>query len=188
MNRKKHHSVIERVEQARLQSQINQNFANELIQSIEEEKKRNNASFLLGIKALLVICFALLIALFLILDRNNALEEDITSNQNLVTLLEQRDSTFTRMLGMDTLLVYRVKNGEPVTYKELDQANDSLSSCLDLILNRYPIHIKHLDSTYQIEATAIDSALLLLPMYRDMIKYDKRNKEWIVTRLHLPKR
>ena len=41
MNRKKHHSVIERVEQARLQSQINQNFANELIQSIEEEKKSN---------------------------------------------------------------------------------------------------------------------------------------------------
>ena len=81
MNRKKHHSVIERVEQARLQSQINQNFANELIQSIEEEKKRNNASFLLGIKTLLVICFALLIALFLILDRNNALEEDIEMTQ-----------------------------------------------------------------------------------------------------------
>ena len=105
MNRKKHHSIIELVEQARLQSQINQNLANELIQSIEEEKKRNNASFLLVIKTLLVICLALLIALFLILDRNNALEEDLTSNQNLVNLLEQRDSTFTRMLGMDTLLV-----------------------------------------------------------------------------------
>ena len=50
MNRKKHHSIIELVEQARLQSQINQNLANELIQSIEEEKKRNNASFLLVIK------------------------------------------------------------------------------------------------------------------------------------------
>ena len=170
MNRKKHHSIIELVEQARQQSQINQNLANEIIQSIGEEKKRNNASFLLVIKTLLI------------LDRKNALEEDLTSNQNLVNLLEQRDSTFTRMLGMDSLLVYRVKNGEPVTYKELDQANDSLSSCLDLILNRYPIHIKHLDGTYQIEATAIDSALLLLPMYRDMIKYDKRNKEWIVTR------
>ena len=141
---------------------------------------------------LLLLVFASLgICLFLVLDRNDTLEQKITN-------MEYRDSLFNQIMQPDSnsTVVYRVRNGIPVTYNQLANETDSLLQLthdiestketyrikLGLVTRNYPVSFTDSDGIITIHSSEIDSALLLLPVYRDKISYDSKRKTWNVTR------
>lgn len=140
---------------------------------------------------LLFIFSSLSIGLFLVLDRNDTLEQKITN-------MEHRDSLFSQIMQPDSnsTIVYRVRNGIPVTYNQLASESDSLLQLthdiesvketyrikLGLVTRNYPVSFTDRDGIISIHAAKIDSALLLLPLYRDKISYDSKRKTWSVTR------
>lgn len=109
--------------------------------------------------------------------------------QNKITSLERNDSIYSRLLESDSIVSYRVRNGEIVTYKQLAEENARLSSdyenCkikLALIEKNYPIKTVRRGDVISVESAKIDSALLLLDVYRDKVTYDSREKTWTVVR------
>ncbi len=90
---------------------------------------------------------------------------------------------------------YFVRNGKPITYEELAAEKDSLLEIvaglkydlsvsdkkLDLVTRVLPIKIVSKDNYIHVESPQIDSALILLPYYRDRIKLDPEKGVWIIT-------
>lgn len=54
----------------------------------------------------------------------------------------------------------------------------------ELICKYYPITVGQDGNRYYVEAPKIDSALLLLPYYRDKLSYDPVNKNWSIVTIH----
>ena len=52
---------------------------------------------------------------------------------------------------------------------------------LELIMKNYPIYVGQDGNRYYVEARKIDSALMLLPYYRDKLTFDPEEKTWIIT-------
>ena len=91
---------------------------------------------------------------------------------------------------------YRMKDGKPITYQELMDENydllkenanlkNDLSNkdiYLDVIRKNYGITVKHKDHHIWAEGAKVDSALILLDVYRDRLKYDPQRKAWVVER------
>jgi hypothetical protein len=80
------------------------------------------------------------------------------------------------------------RNGKVVKYNELSSEVDTLNqelrvlkSKLNLIQLNYNIMFKETNNGISIHADKIDSALLLLPYYRDKLLYDPQKKSWIIT-------
>lgn len=74
-------------------------------------------------------------------------------------------------------------------YTELDTTslnNQFIKDCLrdserlKVLLNHYSIKIEELREGYIFEAPKIDSALVLLPFYRDRLEYIPEKKCWVV--------
>lgn len=90
---------------------------------------------------------------------------------------------------------YYTRNGAPVSYNEIAHQKDSIrrllvSKCnecsvlqtkLDLIRRRYPIDITENDSVISVRSATLDSAVMLLPYYRDMLRLADDGKTWIIT-------
>lgn len=90
---------------------------------------------------------------------------------------------------------YLVRNGKPITYEELAAEKDSLSEIIsglrsalsvseqkiDIVTRELPIKIVTKDNYIYVESPQIDSALILLPYYRDRIKLDSEKGVWIIT-------
>lgn len=157
-------------------------------EGIKKQSGRKNIVFLLF--ALIVFSLAVNLLLF---DRNEALS-------NKIETLEYRDSLFIQFMEPDSasIITYRVKNGNPVTYHQLEAEKDSLQSLyndmeglkehyrikLGLATRNYPISFTKEGNVYTIHAPKLDSALLLLPVYRDMIEFDKEARTWTVTKIN----
>jgi len=167
------------------------NLANELAEKEKEDLQMHYGRRNFFIFIFFILVFSL-VGNFLLLDRNDALNNKIES-------LEYRDSLFNQFMEPDSasIITYRVKNGKPVTYHQLEAEKDSLQAQyhdmeslkehyrieVGLATRNYPISFTKDGDVYSIHATKIDSALLLLPVYRDMIRYDKITKTWIVSRI-----
>lgn len=155
------------------------------------QKGRSNLSLLL----LVVLLFSL-VGNFFLMDRNEALTSKIES-------LEYGDSLFKQFMEPDSTstITYQIKGGKPVTYRQLMAEHDSLEAKyqnieslkehyrieLGLATRNYPIHFTKENNIYTIHAPQIDSALLLLPVYRDKIEYDKKSNTWSVERVYTKK-
>lgn len=162
-----------------------------------EEKENEDIKKQSGRKNIVFFLFALivfsLVGNLLLLDRNEALS-------NKIETLEYRDSLFIQFMEPDSasIITYRVKNGKPVTYHQLEAEKDSLQSQyndmeslkehyrieLGLATRNYPISFAKEDNVYTIHAPKLDSALLLLPVYRDMIEFDKEDRTWTVIKIN----
>ncbi|MDO5587856.1 MAG: hypothetical protein Q4G12_02890 [Bacteroidales bacterium] len=169
--------------------------ANKLSEEASKYDKMQNGRRILSLLLLVVLLFSV-IGNYLLIDRNEALTSKIES-------LEYGDSLFKQFMEPDSAstITYRVKGGKPVTYRQLMAEHDSLEVEyqnieslkehyrieLGLATRNYPIHFTKENNTYTIHAPQIDSALLLLPVYRDMIEYDKKSNTWSVERVY-PKR
>lgn len=98
---------------------------------------------------------------------------------------------------------YKTKDGVPITYQELMDENYDLlnknselsiknttleyrikvkDGYLDLINRQYGIRIIEKNDGFGAEGAKVDSALMLLNVYRDKIKYDPQKKVWSVGR------
>ena len=166
----------------------------ELVSKFEQKimiQKKAKKGFNTMLILLLLVFASLGICLFLVLDRNDTLEQKITN-------MEYRDSLFNQIMQPDSnsTVVYRVRNGIPVTYNQLANETDSLLQLthdiestketyrikLGLVTRNYPVSFTDSDGIITIHSSEIDSALLLLPVYRDKISYDSKRKTWNVTR------
>ena len=158
--------------------------ASELKQkAIEEDRmQKKQRSFFLFVFVVLVFS---ILGNFLMLDRNDALNDKISA-------LEYRDSLYMQIIDPDSTstITYRVRNGKPISYRQIANERDSIERekeyykiGFELITKNYPITLSHNGNVYMIHAPQIDSALLLLPLYRDMIEYDKKSNSWITTRI-----
>lgn len=166
----------------------------ELVSKFElkmEIQKKAKKGFSTVLFFLLFVFSSLCIGLFLVLDRNDTLEQKITN-------MEYRDSLFNQIMQPDSnsSIVYRVRNGIPVTYNQLASESDSLLQLthdiesvkeiyrikLGLVIRNYPVSFTDRNGIISIHAAKIDSALLLLPLYRDKISYDPKRQTWSVTR------
>ena len=133
----------------------------------------------------------IIIVFNLLMDRNSVLESKINYVESQLKYMEYRDSTFVDLMGLETdsIIVFRTRNGIPITYKQLSEENDSITqerdsiaTCLKVILRNYPIKIKTSNSYFWAISPQIDSALMLLPVFRDKIKYNEKEKVWSIRR------
>lgn len=182
-------------------SEIVNSLLDEANQIIVENKKADN-----GIGYAMLIMIGLIIYLIFNSYQSdyqiNILNTDIVEKRNTINNLQWSDSLFTKFMdltydsvtGLRTIY-YKSKNGRPITYSDLIKENDSLKVKLvnlennnrfnelklSLAKNNYDISFIETDSYIKIMAPKIDSALLLLPHYKNKIKYDMNKKTWNVT-------
>lgn len=159
-----------------------------------EEKVNKRSIFIKQIRNLffLMIIFILITLAYTIslIDKSEALMVRVEN-------LEYRDSLFNRFMEPDTAthtFTYRVREGEPVIYKELLSENDSIKKKyndaknrereykikLDLVKKNYPITFSEKDNYIKIHSNKIDSALMLLEYYRHKLSYDKDRQVWTI--------
>lgn len=212
-----------------------------------------------GLPRLLLLMFALII-LFMALFGSFAyysvkLEDTVAEKNCIIRQYQYHDSIYGMLLDMsDTTkyVYYRIRDGKPVTYHQLEHQYDSIQMkyfetqsendhnqkvlelihrlypfevkteknyltvsgpnykeqleqamaerdsldklCaktqenyevtklkLELITKSYPIKVEQEGNRYYIVAPKVDSALLLLPHYRDKVTYDPDKNVWITT-------
>lgn len=141
--------------------------------------------------AIWLLLLGIIIVFNLLMDRNSVLESKINYVESQLKYMEYRDSTFVDLMGLETdsIIVFRTRNGIPITYKQLSEENDSITqerdsiaTCLKVILKNYPIKIKTSNDYFWAISPQIDSALMLLPVFRDKIKYNEKEKVWSIRR------
>ncbi|MBO4840189.1 MAG: hypothetical protein J5524_03715 [Bacteroidaceae bacterium] len=155
-----------------------------------ESKTKDNRFIVLIIFILLI---GSTVMWFLSSIENDDLKYDLQYKKSLIESYEkiirfENDSTHS--------FTYRTKDGIPITYQELMDENYELLNknssleyqlkmrdiYLDVIRDNYGIRIKERNNQIWAEGEKVDSALLLLNLYRDKIKYDPQTKTWSVTR------
>lgn len=141
--------------------------------------------------AVWLLLSGIIIVFNLLMDRNSVLESKINYVELQLKYMEYRDSTFVDLMGLeaDSIIVFRTRDGIPITYKQLSEENDSITqerdsiaTCLKVILRNYPIKIKTSNNYFWAVSPQIDSALMLLPVFRDKIKYNEKEKVWSIRR------
>ena len=141
--------------------------------------------------AVWLLLLGIIIVFNLLMDRNSVLESKINYVKSQLKYMEYRDSTFVDLMGLETdsIIVFRTRDGVPITYKQLSEENDSITqerdsiaTCLKVILKNYPIKIKTSNNYFWAVSPQIDSALMLLPVFRDKIKYNEKEKVWSIRR------
>lgn len=104
-----------------------------------------------------LLILGIIIIFNLLMDRNSVLESKINYVESQLKYMEYRDSTFVDLMGLETdsIIVFRTRNGIPLTYKQLSEENDSIAqerdsiaTCLRVILKNYPIKIKTSDNYF----------------------------------------
>lgn len=171
-------------------------YINEVV-DVGKKDMKDVAYFLLFLLIMLIGA----IAMWIISDiRNDDLENDIKVKKEMIQDYEkiirfENDSAHT--------FVYQTKNGTPITYQELMDENLELLNknsklkmdltkkdeeirtknvYLDLARKNYGIRFIEKRNYYSIEAPKVDSAMMLLELYRDKIKYNAKDKSWSVSR------
>lgn len=118
---------------------------------------------------------------------NDDLREDVTQKKEIINKYE-------KAVGYDTISTYEGKDGKEVTVSSLLKDNMKLITKVALleselefselklkaIKQMYGIEFVKEDSTYRIEAKQADSARMLLPVFRNRLKYDSIKKQWFV--------
>jgi len=159
--------------------------ASELEAILKNEKANDRYYTIIAILALMfVAAFA-----FITDSYNDDLREDVTQKKEIITKFENA-------VRHDTISMYYDQDGKELTVRNLLDDNLKLMnkiSHLEYKNELYEIHLQYIDSRYGIkiihdkdksyvEGKKVDSALLLLPVYRDRLSYDSIKKQWTVKR------
>jgi len=175
-----------------IKEQIN-NLQEEATKAIKQNKKADKESSFFTLILFLLFIFSV-IFIFLISKENENLQSDNIEKTNIINKLQWTDSLFNQIMNVqyDSLetrsVSYRIRNGEIVKYNELVDENDKLKKeqdilqrKLNLVQRNYNITFDETDKYFTVHAKQIDSALLLLPHYRDKLKYDPKEQSWTIT-------
>ena len=156
----------------------------ELESVLKKEKANENFSLILAILLLLFVGgFALITYM-----SNDDLREDVTQKKDIITKYE-------KAVIHDTVRTYIGEDGKELTIpgllddnvklmNKISELEVKISLCefkLEYIKNRYGIRMDR----GKIESKEVDSAMLLLPVYRDRISYDSISKRWSVSRKYV---
>lgn len=160
--------------------------ANELVEELKSstEKARRetrNVAAISCIFCILIVAFAAIVNL-----SNLSLKKDVSDKNAIIEKYEQ----MVRTLGIDKDRNSKLHktNGSPDSnelinenYQLLQKISD-LENKMKLIKHEYGIKVIDNGKSYYLQANKVDSALMLLDVYRDKIHYDDKKKEWIVVR------
>ena len=159
--------------------------AMELEAILAKERADNKfAAIAFTLTILFVLAFAFITNMY-----NDNLLEDVTQKKEIITKYEQA-------VRHDTIHTYYDESGKEITVSSLLDDNMRLmnkvsllemeismyETKLDAIKQLYGIEFVKERNEYRIEAKQADSAKLLLPVFRDRLKYDSIKKQWTVTR------
>ena len=130
---------------------------------------------------ILIVAFAAIVNL-----SNLNLKRDVSDKNAIIEKYEQ----MVRTLGIDTDRNSKLHktNGSPDSNElinenfQLLQKISDLENKMKLIKHEYGIKVIDDGKSYYLQANKVDSALMLLDVYRDKIYYDVKKKEWIVVR------
>lgn len=164
-----------------------------IISDIEVKTKKDAQNNLFGYFILFVLLIGSIIMWMLTDIQKSDIEIDCRNKTMRINQYEKlirfdNDSTHS--------FVYRTKDGEPITYQELMDENFNLmkqnnnlqyeiskkNTYLDVINHNYGIVVKEHNNYIWAEGAKVDSALLLLEVYRDRMKYDPEKEVWLIDR------
>lgn len=147
---------------------------------------------------------------FLLLDRNDQMERELASSNwkdSLFNAIMEPDSNMTVTYGVhgdgrvvayhqlekqkdsisrkyeDEKLKNRINQDTHVDremFENLLFENEKLKDRIDVIKSTYHIQIIEEKDGYRLVSPVIDSALILLPYYRDMLKYNNKDHCWSI--------
>lgn len=119
---------------------------------------------------------------------NDDLREDVTQKKDIIT-------EYQKAVIHDTLRTYVDENGNELTVSSLLDDNIRLMNMindLEVKISLYESKLEYIKNRYgirmdrgRIESSEVDSAMLLLPVYRDRISYDSIKKQWSVIRKYV---
>lgn len=148
-------------------------------------------------KFALFLLFVLLIGSFVMWMLSSIENDDLKVDiQNKKSRIESYEKIIKFEVDSTHSFTYRTREGKPITYQELTDENFDLLQknsnleyeikkrdiYLDVIRKNYGIKVKERNNRIWAEGEKVDSALLLLNLYRDKVKYDPKTQTWSVTR------
>lgn len=161
---------------------------NERALELEAILAKDKADFKFAIIAmtlalLFVIAFAYITDMY-----NDDLREDVTQKKEIITKYE-------KAVSRDTIHTYIDEDGKEITVPSLLDDNlklmnkiHDLEFRLDLyemklrsIETQYGIKVVNDKNLYHLEGKKVDSALLLLPVFRDKMSYDSIKRQWTIS-------
>jgi len=138
----------------------------------------------------MVILALLFIGAFAIITyiSNDDLRDDVTQKKDIITKFEQA-------VRHDTIHTYVDKDGKEITIPSLLDDNLKLMNKindLEYKIEVYKMKLQDIDIRYGIkvvddknlfhlEAKKVDSALILLPVFRDKMTYDSIKSQWTIS-------
>lgn len=145
--------------------------------TVMEKKNSNSLGWLL-----FIVTAVFFVTYFLISNYHiDGLRKDIEQKDEII-------QDYTRLVSEPKMVSDR--NGNKISVDSLVKENANLindiseyKTRLDLIERNYDIHVENKNGLYKVKADKVDSALLLLNMFRDAISYDPRTRNWVVTRV-----
>lgn len=145
--------------------------------TVMEKKNSNSLGWLL-----FIVTAVFSVTYFLISNYHiDGLKKDIEQKDEII-------QDYTRLVSEPKMVSDR--NGNKISVDSLVKENANLindiseyKTRLDLIERNYDIHVENKNGLYKVKADKVDSALLLLNMFRDAISYDPRTRNWVVTRV-----
>ena len=130
-------------------------------------KEKSDAKFM-AVIGFLAILFSVAVAIITSMS-NDDLREDVTQKKEIITKYEES-------VRHDTVYKYMKK------INDLEYQNSLNEIKLQSIESQYGIKVVGDKNLFHLEANRVDSALRLLPVFRDRVKYDSVKGQWSVTR------
>lgn len=158
--------------------------AAELEAILAKEKADDRFAFLMAMLALLFVgAFAIITYM-----SNDDLRDDVTQKKDIITKFEQA-------VRHDTIHTYVDKDGKEITVPSLLDDNlklmnkisdleykiDLYKMKLEDIEMRYGIKVVDDKTFFHLEAKKVDSALILLPVFRDKMSFDSTRSRWTIS-------
>ena len=158
--------------------------AAELEAILAKEKADERFAFLMVMLALLFVgAFAIITYI-----SNDDLRDDVTQKKEIITKYEES-------VKYDTVHTYIDKDGKEITVPSLLDDNLKLMnkiSNLEYNIDLYKMKLQDIETLYGIkvvddksffhlEAKKVDSALILLPVFRDKMAFDSTKNRWIIS-------
>ena len=149
-----------------------------------------------------ILLFIFLVGSLFMWILNSIENDDLTyDNQHKKSLIESYEKIIRFEDDSTHSFTYRTRDGLPLTYQDLmdenyellnensemskqklilEHENEKNKNYLDLIKRQYGIYVVERNNKVWVEGAKVDSALMLLNVYRDKLKYDPEKKEWWV--------
>lgn len=151
---------------------------------------RKEESFLRWMLVISMLVLLFLVAYTIITDISaDDLRNDVSTKKEIIKQYENgglHDSVHTYVdsdgneITVSSLLDDNLKLMQQLNHERYERQMRDLY--LDVIKEQYNIRVYERNNHIHVEADRVDSALMLLGTYRDKLKYDEPQKQWIISR------